>query len=329
MTRVGTSFTRWRAEALGLDYQRAFTRLCGMGFNMIRLSASWREIDQFGYAHLDWLMAEAARAGQRVVLTVGIKALGWPEFYLPERLQPVAPFSSNIARGPLLDRALVFVREVVLRYRQNAMLVAWQLENEPFNRSGPRAWWIGRRMVFAEARVARSLDVRPVMVTTFAHFNDGLDRASSRHRSTWKRRLGLDLPAEREALAVLRRGDILGLDVYRAIGWWRSADQQEVARAQDYQLAQVRRWQRIARGQGKHLWVTEAQAEPWEASARTHGDPVSVVPADMVDLAKGLAALGVGALLLWGSEYWLWRDDNGDPRWIERAGEILRTGLVS
>jgi hypothetical protein len=329
MTEVGTSFTRWRAEALGLDYQRAFTRLCGMGFRLIRLSASWREIDQFGYAHLDWLMEEAVRTGQRVVLTAGIKALGWPEFYLPSRLDPVAPFSSNIARGPLVGRALAFVRELVLRYRQNAMLVAWQLENEPFNRSGPHAWWIGRRMLFAEARAARSLDGRPVIVTTFAHFNDGLDRASSRYRSAWKRRLSLRLPAEREALAVLRRDDILGLDVYRAIGWWRSAEEQEVARAQDDQLDHVRRWQRIAREQGKRLWITEAQAEPWEASARTHGDPRSVGPSDMVSLATGLVDLDVEALLLWGSEYWLWRDANGDARWIESAAEILRSVLVS
>jgi len=43
VTAVGTSFTRWRAEARGLDYRAAFERVCGLGLAVVRLSASWRE----------------------------------------------------------------------------------------------------------------------------------------------------------------------------------------------------------------------------------------------------------------------------------------------
>jgi hypothetical protein len=79
---------------LGLDYRAAFERLLAMRFAVVRLSASSREIEQFGYADLDWLLAEADRAGQPVVLTVGMKALGSPEFYLPAGLDPtLRPFS--------------------------------------------------------------------------------------------------------------------------------------------------------------------------------------------------------------------------------------------
>ena len=329
MTVLGTSFTRWRAESLGLDYQRAFSRICGMGFGIVRLSASWREIDQFGYQHLDWLMEQALRAGQRVVLTVGMKALGWPEFYLPSRLEPSTPFSIDVSRGALAEAALAFVRNTVQRYRGNPNLVCWQIENEPFNRSGPHAWWVGRRMVLAEARLVRSLDARPVAVTTFAHFNQGLDHASSHFRSKWTRRLGLELPPEREALAVLQPDDILGLDVYRAIGWWRREQEQEVAHADEDQLDQVRRWQRIARDQRKRLWITEAQAEPWEASSRTHAEPLSVAPTDMLRLVADFRDLAVEAVLLWGSEYWLWSEQRADSRWIESASEALGSLLIS
>jgi hypothetical protein len=329
VTTIGVSFTRWRAESLGLDYQRTFSRICAMGFDLVRLSASWREIDEFGYQHLDWLMAETERTGQQVLLTVGMKALGWPEFYLPPRLERGAPFSSDLARGQLGATTLAFVRDVVLRYRSSSCLAAWQIENEPFNRSGPHAWWIGRHMVGAEARLVRSLDPRPVAVTTFAHFNQGMDRASSRFQSRWMRRLGLDLPAEREALATLRRDDILGLDVYRAIGWWRTQEEPEVARAEEDQMDHVRAWQRIAREQGKRLWITEAQAEPWEASARTRDNPLSVQPSDMVDLAARLTDLEVAALLLWGCEYWVYREQTGDPRWIESALGVRKSVLIS
>jgi len=317
---LGTSFARWRAEALGLDYRAAFERICAMRFALVRLSASWREVAQFGYGHLDWLMSEAARISQPVLLTVGMKALGWPEFYLPEDMYP--------ADAGVLRRAIVHVRDVTRRYRDNPMLVAWQIENEPFNRSGPHALWIARRVVRAEAEAVRSLDRnRPLVVTSFAHFDESLDRWSSRHQSTWKRRLGLAAPAEREALSILRRGDILGLDVYPSIGWLDADGRERVAHAAPDQLAAVAGWHRIAREQGKRFWVTEAQAEPWEARRQTHADPLSIQPEAIGELVNRLVGIGVETILLWGSEYWLWRADKGDPRWVD-AVSLVRTALA-
>ena len=316
MAVIGTSFARWRAEGRGLDYRAAFERIVAMRFGILRLSASWREIERYSYEHLDWLLTTAERAGQPVLLTVGMKALGWPEFYLPEGLSP--------SDAPVQRRAIMHVREVARRYRDNPALAAWQIENEPFNRSGPNGWWIPRSVVRAEAEAVRSLDPdRPLVVTTFAHFDAALDRASSRQQSRWKRRLGLAIPAEREALSILRHGDIPGLDVYPSIGWLDQNGRDRLARAAPDQLASVAAWQRIARQQGKRVWVTEAQAEPWEGRS-TQGDPVSVRPEAIGQLVEGLTRIGVGSILLWGSEYWLWRADSGDPRWIEAVALVLK-----
>src|SRR2546421_7776413 len=112
MPAVGTSFTRWRAEALGLDYQKAFARVCSMDFAVVRLSASWREVAQFGYQHLDWLFGHAESVGQPVVLTVGMKALGWPEFYLPEGL--------DLSDARVQRQAIAHVVEVVSRFAGDA-----------------------------------------------------------------------------------------------------------------------------------------------------------------------------------------------------------------
>jgi hypothetical protein len=317
---LGTSFARWRAEALGLDYRAAFERICAMRFTLIRLSASWREVAQFGYGHLDWLLGEAVRVRQPVLLTVGMKALGWPEFYLPDDMDPADAAVQRAAVG--------HVREVIRRYRDNPMIMAWQIENEPFNRSGPHAWSIPRAVVRGEAEAVRSLDhQRPLLVTSFAHFDEGLDRRSRRNHSKWKRRLGLALPAEREALSVLRCGDILGLDVYSAIGWLDPDGRDQVARAEPDQVATVASWQRIAREQNKRLWVTEAQAEPWEGRRQTHGDPLTIRPEAIGELVNRLVGIGVETILLWGSEYWLWRADNGDPRWID-AMSLVKTALA-
>jgi hypothetical protein len=73
--------------------------------------------------------------------------------------------------------------------------------------------------------------------------------------------------------------------------------------------------------------VTEAQAEPWEARRQTHGDPLSTQPEAIAALAHRLAGIGIEALLLWGSEYWLWRADNGDPRWLESVS-LVRKALA-
>lgn len=321
MTQVGTSFVRWRAEDLKLDYREAFTRVCAMGFDLVRLSTSWREVDQAGYGHLDWLMAEADRLGQRVLLTVGMKALGWPEFYLPRERRPG---DAGIRRA-LLDHVAATVR----RYRGRSQLVAWQIENEPFNRSGPNGGLVARSLVRAEAACVRRLDpTRPIVITTFGHFDASLDRWSSRWQSTWRRRLHLDIPGEREALAVLQPDDVLGLDVYRAIGWRRDGAE-GIAHAVADQLDSVARWQRIAGRQHKRLWITEAQAEPWEATRATHGDPVSVQPADVLDLCHRLSSLRLEVILLWGVEYWLWRERHGDPRWSTVARRIVERRLIS
>ena len=302
-----------------MDYRKAFTRLCAWRFDLVRLSTSWMEVDQFGYEHLDWLVAEAGRLGQPLVLTVGMKALGWPEFYPPARFAEEP--------GKLRQALLHHVARTVERYRGYRGLLAWQIENEPFNRSGPLSGTVPLRLVRAEAELARWLDPdRPIMVTTFARFDTAVDRASSRFQGNWRGRLRLALPPEREALAVLRRNDILGLDVYRAIGW-RLKDRSGVAQAAPGQLESVARWKRIVGGQGKRLWISEAQAEPWEPSRATHGDPVSLAPEDVPDLIERLSSLEPEAILLWGSEYWLWRAESDDPRWIAVIRPLLSNRL--
>jgi hypothetical protein len=206
-------------------------------------------------------------------------------------------------------------------------LVAWQIENEPFNRSGPTSGTVDRALVRAQAALAKRLDPsRPIMLTTFAHFDAGLDRSSSRFQGTWRRRLHLLLPAEREALSVLQRGDILGLDVYQSIGW-RLEGRSWVARAAPDQLEAVARWKRIAQRQGKRFWISEAQAEPWEPTRATHGEPVSVQPEDVPDLLQRLSSLKPEVILLWGSEYWLWREQIADPRWAEAIRRFLASRM--
>ncbi len=328
--QVGTSFSPRRAAYLGLDVRDSYSQLLAMHFRVIRLPAYWNEIDaggSAGYDQLDWLMAEAARAGQPVVLTLGMKSLGWPEFYLPDELQPAAGLSDSsdiTGDADLRSATLVFIEDVVARYRANPQLVAWQVENEPFNRAGPQKWWLGQEFVRQELQAVKALDGRPVIVTAFSHFNRGLDAASSRQGFDLRQILGFEVDsAERDSLAVLQAGDILGMDVYTRIGY-RFLGRDTISTANDDWDQHLIRWRQAAQRQGKRAWVTEAQAEPWETDKTSYTAPRSFGPGHIAQTFTGLKEAGYSTVLLWGAEYWLWQDQRmGDGRWLQTVRDIL------
>jgi hypothetical protein len=327
--QVGTSFSPRRAAYLGLDYRSAYTRLEAMHFKVIRLSAYWDEVDASGYDDLDWLMKESERSHQPIVLTVGMKALGWPEFYIPTSVVPADGLTSSqdVASNPSIrEAALAFVEQTVLRYRDNTTMIAWQVENEPFNRAGPDRLWIDATFLRDEITSVRALDGhhRPMIVNAFSHFNLVFDQASARQGFDLRQWLGFDADsAERDGLSVLKPGDILGLDVYTAIGYqFLGQDHMSHADA-DWpdRLAHVRD---LARTQKKQAWITEAQAEPWESNGNSYASPRSTSPSEIRGIFANLKDVGYSTVLFWGSEYWLWRADHGDSRWVDTIKEILR-----
>jgi hypothetical protein len=326
--QVGTSFSPRRAAYLGLDFRSAFTRLEALHFRVIRLSAYWDEIDQNGYGELDWLMREAQRSHQPIVLTVGMKALGWPEFYIPSASLPDTPLQNgdDVATVPSIrEGALGFVEETVERYRDNPALYGWQVENEPFNRAGPNRLWIDPAFVRDEITSVRHLDGhgRPVVVNAFTHFNLVFDQASARQGFDLRQLLGFDADsAERDGLSELKRGDVLGLDVYTAIGY-QVLGQNHMSRADSDWPDRVARIRDMVRAQGKQAWVTEAQAEPWDATTATYTNPQSTSPEAIRSLFLNLKDAGFTTVLFWGSEYWLWRADHGDRRWVDTVKTIL------
>jgi hypothetical protein len=327
--QVGTSFSPLRAAYLGLDPHRAFTRLLAMHFRVIRLSTYWDEVDQSGYDQLDWMMNEAKRAQQPIVLTVGMKALGWPEFFIPASAVPASGLQQGqdvASDSSLRASALAFVNDTVLRYRDNPALVAWQIENEPFNRAGPQRLWIDAEFLRDEMTSVRQLDShgRPLIVNAFSHFNLLFDQASARQGFDLRQWLGFDADsAERDGLAAMNRGDVLGLDVYTAIGY-QFLGQDHMSHADSDWPDRLARVRDLAKQQGKQAWITEAQAEPWESASTTPADPKSTSPQAIRSIFANLKDAGFTTVLFWGSEFWLWREDHGDSRWIDTVKTILR-----
>jgi len=199
------------------------------------------------------------------------------------------------------------------------------VENEPFNRAGPHRLWIDADFLRTEIETVRQLDAhqRPLIVNAFSHFNLVFDQASARHPFDVRELLGFQADsAERDSLAVLSKGDILGLDVYTAIGY-RFLGQNRLSHADSDWPDRLEALQRLATSQAKQGWITEAQAEPWEASRDTYTNPKSTSPQAIRNIFNNLADAGYSTVLFWGSEYWLWRADHGDTRWLDTVRRIL------
>ena len=271
-----------------------FDQLLELRLGLVRISAYWDEIRKNGYAELDWILDAARGAGQSILLTVGMKAIRWPEFYIPPDLEASAHRDGRIGLdSPLSQPVITFVSEAVARYRDRPHIVGWQVENEPFNRSGPQRWWIDPRLVRREVEAVRDLDPRPIVLNAFAHFDSHMDRQS---RPRWRK-------PEKEIIDV---ADILGLDVYTTIGArTASADWDD----------SVGRWLGVAEKHGKRAWIIESQAEPWNSP--------SFAPNDMLAIYERLARAGFSTILLWGCENWFATAAAGDSSWLDAAKRLV------
>jgi len=184
-------------------------------------------------------------------------------------------------------------------------VVAWQVENEPLNRAGLGRRAIPFEMLAAEVAVVRSVDTRPLVLTSFRHFNRAVDWASRPWPWT---------PVEGRLLRLLREGDALGLDIYPRMPWGRGRRRrQSAARARWAEEAKAIAAKASAAGQ--RAWIIELQAEPWGAG--------SLGSADLASFYRAVAGDGFDRVLLWGAEHWLWRQGRGDPSWVRQVEALL------
>jgi len=299
-----------------VDPDPVYEDLLGRPFTYLRLGAYWDEITADGYAALDAQMDAAAAAGKQVLLVVGAKAPRWPEFWLPTEMRQhgAEPFGIVGEHPRLRGAVLEHVTEVVMRYSDHPALYAWQVENEPLDPAGPSQWRVDAELLAAEVELVRFLDPgRPVALTFFLELPRGCPEPLDLGDCDLPRLL-FGPPSDRadNLLRLLRPGDILGADVYTAIG--------STQVTEDW-TAYAARWASAAQRSGVRFWITELQAEPWEtARTRATNGNAGTVTADRTDVLVTDAAVrsGAEAVLLWGAEHW-WRQREADPSWMEAA----------
>jgi len=327
---VGTTFSHRQSGYLDMDWKQSYLEILKLNFYSIRLGAYWDEIERvegvYDFSTLDWQMAEAARRKIPVVLTVGMKAPRWPEFFIPDWLEKKirVRIGGDVSRDPLLrDRTLRFVEAVVKRYREKAVVRYWQVENEALDRSGPRFWRIGADFLAEEIALVKRLDPasRPVILTAATYPNTVLFFLA-------RFQLGGNPIVDNLALC-----DILGINVYPVVGqmfwrfkiyFWSSPEERT-----DY----FSRLMRLARRAKKDIWIMELQAEPWEPGLlvhKTREQPPTGLPENVRKSFEELRTIGYHAIFLWGAEYWYYRSlHHEDRRWWQMVSELVKDRIQS
>ena len=324
---VGVTFSPRQAEYLGLGWKDTFSAVMNLSPTVVRLGAYWDEIERrpgvYDFSALDWQLERLPASTYRVVLTVGMKAPRWPEYYLPSWLMRDTRVGQ---RGTISNDAVVrmqvlrFVEAVVTRYEVHPSIGYWQVENEPLDPSGPRQWRIGADFVQEEVALVRSLDHRgrPIILSMFVDTPPPLASLPP-----WRSH------DEGRARTLLDMADILGLDIYPSRGirfFGRDLYLDWSGWAWERPALSLRQ---IALDQGKDAWIMEAQAEPWEPSRLVYLDDAesrSVRPGTAADTFGRLSNGGFATILLWGAEHWYMRQEIHDDRsWLDTLRPLFRS----
>ncbi|MBJ7597075.1 beta-galactosidase [Candidatus Nephthysia bennettiae] len=329
-TSLGVSFRPLQAEAFGLDPRWALRTLLSHPFQTVRLAACWNRIEPepgaFRTEWLDWQVDAAERAGKQIILCVGaVKAFGYPEYYVPSHLLAEALPEGSLVDGntqpTLLAASTAFVTRVVERYRDRGSVVGWQVEQDAVDPLGvEHSWRLALDFVAAEVEAVRTADPsRPIVMNGFLPTSPPV-----RLQQWWRTRDQGD-----SLVAARRLADVVGIDYYPrhaltgGLGWGLYLD------------GRRRRWPRAAALAGRHqrLMISEGQAEPWEALTVPPSPDgramYSCPPEDLIaNYNRSLSwarrsGVDLEAYLFWGAEYWLLRQRDGDPSYLEAFIRVL------
>lgn len=278
----GVNFSQAQSEALKLDWKKTYLAILeDLGAKHIKLLTQWDFVEgkknDFYFQDIDWQINEAEKHNAKLIYVVGMKTGRWPECHLPS-------WSNGLSKKDQQDELLKYIEKVVLRYKNNKSIVAWQAENEPLFKFGECPWY-DKDFLKKEVALIKSLDpTRPVIVS------------DSGEQSLW--------------FEVAKIGDIVGTTIYRKI---RVNIIDSIGFYSVFPIPPVFYWHKsqiVKYLFGKDVICVELQAEPWdfkffydislEKQAKTMNlDQFK----ENINYAK---QTGLKEFYFWGAEWWYW-----------------------
>lgn len=287
----GITFSQLFAQKMGLDWQKVYLAISDdLKIKKLRLIAYWPEIepvnDIYNFAHLDWMIEQAASRDAKIILAVGHKLPRWPECHQPSW---VADQNKEL---------LEYIEAAINHYKNESVIVAWEVENEPFLNFG-ECPALDVKLLDEEIALVRKLDNRPIIIT------------DSGELSLW--------------VQAAKRADIFGTTMYRYV-WhkWLGSYKYPISPGFFRAKERITRW---FVGQEKAFIVIELQGEPW------YEKQLYEIPTEkqlellnfeefksFIEFAK---KTGFSEYYLWGGEWWWSLKQQGHPEYWDYVKNLI------
>jgi hypothetical protein len=323
--QLGFTFSYREAQWYGLLPEPSLQRLLvKLEPDVVRLPVYWWDSEpsmgQYDWSATDRLVDVISaynRQGHnvRVVMTLGERNLRFPEDYRPRWIAGMAQGEFLNINDTRVQRPLrVFLGEAGRHFRNRPELVAWQLENEPFDPVAleGEASRIAPATLRGEYLAIKHADAsHPILVTSYIAVHSTADvlRNSGGYLALLPLP-GLKGPGAGHPLTALGAGDAMGLDVYFVPANW-IAEPHQLDQLFIWNLEICESWAAAVHARSEQFWVTEFQAEPWVGNE-------SYGPAQLLRGWRAFSPLHADGVLFWGAEYWA-----AHPDWLAAAERIF------
>lgn len=289
---IGASYSKLHLEQLGIDPLKAIEEFNSLGLRWLRTSLYWNDIEKqkghFDFSYYDKLFSRCAELNINIILSVGAKAIRWPEFYFPDWVD------KKEYKADLLN----FIEVSTNHFKNYTNIKIWQVENEPLDPIWPSEQKIDLKLLKKEVDLFKVLDPNKVLLIT-----------------VW----GNELLERKNYKKIAKLADIIGLDLYL-----KRPDDGRYLPPSDSQK-KIKQIIESLQDENRKVYISELQAEPWEedeliSQQRT---PPSFTPYDLKINFSYTKSLNVDGVFFWGFEYWLWKRMNGDNRYWNEARSLL------
>ena len=287
----GVTFSAKYARELGVDPQKTFNAMVNeLGIKKVRIVAYWDDIEkvpgQYDFSDLDWQMEKAEQNDLEIIFTVGRRVPRWPECHTPDWAQQKDWVQQK-------ESLLVYMKEVINRYKSYDSIKIWQIENEPFltvyvpEICGDE---LDKDFLDREIELVRQLDEknRPVLTT------------DSGNLGTWS--------------GAFKRGDIFGSTFYvylanETLGGFRTIVNHNFYKFKSLLFG-------IIHGD-RPVYLIEIGMEPWLTKPITETpieEQLEFMNIDRLNETLVMAAkTNFDEQYLWGIEWWYYLRANGHP----------------
>lgn len=292
---IGTTFSHKHLQGLKINPLKALEKLSALGLKWVRLGCYWSEIEKtpgkYNFSKLKGLLSFCQKKKIKVVLTVGMKAPRWPEYYLPSWLTEKTNLKKfakiGLEKKDIAQPLFSFIKNAVLELSPYPCIKTWQVENEPFEPTGKNRWRISKDLLTKEIKTIKKIDKKRLICLNCGGLVASLP-------GFWPKISQIDF-------------DILGLDIYfkHPLG--------KFFYTKNFSEKMIKKLILKAKKADKKVWITELQAEPWEPGEliSSKKNPPSFLPKDLNKNFDKVANWGVDGIFFWGFEYWLWRRKGG------------------